>query len=618
MKEQLELKLSEVNDLVSELGALPEKVARRSSQRRRREGLVPESVKTNEDRPLRQRQTLHEQDGALPAILEDKYYPRRTLDANEINIVRDEAGIDSLESPDLGPPPVAHFDESEALTFNAARSPRRTSTELIEESERLSTLNANLESRRKRRTSILLPSSALGEQKLDDEDKKVHEPEKEDAPSRQPSILKSGAKRKLDVSELEDTSRISKELDDFIFQRRQASTTTAVKSSRFSRPPGRQEQENVEQSEVRPPERPQTTRKILAPKSTNSPAKRRIDVLEDKPKAESDAAANHKPERRLVSRVRTRPVAVEIPPQIQQASRPVVDIPVDEDRDQSHMPPKTPAAELDDVMSPISTEPSTKQRQPKEMAVTNSVEDVLNGSIGRGSKRARSAVNYAPPKLNTKLRRPGKELVGAIEGMTKIQNDGQQQLHVRSNSVELNSARQAQPAAFGTSQGGKSEPASPLRDKQAPPARKSGPIEDELRDAVSRLSVYDPPNSSPAVPPAEHLNKFPDAQASEKVSKARRQSAHPASMQDTIEVMPTGGLLRTRRPSSAMSIRQSEDQTEGHKRHMKSASVSSLPTTAQSSVRTNTAARSRARADVTDNAQLAPTGVLSRRKSMMI
>jgi hypothetical protein len=70
------------------------------------------------------------------------------------------------------------------------------------------------------------------------------------------------------------------------------------------------------------------------------------------------------------------------------------------------MPPKTPAA-MESIFSPqsevFSSERPTGNDTPPPQEVP-----------GRGSRRARSAVNYAEPSLISKMRRPTKELVDAV------------------------------------------------------------------------------------------------------------------------------------------------------------------------------------------------------------
>ncbi|KAK5086514.1 hypothetical protein LTR05_003682 [Lithohypha guttulata] len=622
MKSQLEEKLSEVNALVGELGGLPEKVARRSSQRRRRDCLVSELVKTDEEPERRQRQTLCDQEGRLPAILEDKYYPRRTLEAKEIRLGQDDEPLESLESPDLGPPPVAHFDEHEALTFNATKSPRRTSTELIEESEQANRVpNTNLENKRRRRISTLLHSSALGDpikprpdmNDEDTEEAQTHAPAPDPdtnglnrriEPAAPPFKLRTGAKRKLEMSELEDTSRVSQELDDFIFQRKAIAPTTVGRPSRFTRPAARQGQDTVESVEQRSPERLlQSERRILAPKSTNSPAKRRIETL-DKPVDNKEVVTERRPERRMVSRTRSRPVIAEVHLPVEPTTGFALEkSTADEPDDQAHVTTKTPAAELDAILSPSTCEPSVDRRPPQEMAITNSVEDVLSGSIGRGSRRARAPISYAPPKLNTKLRRPGKELVDAVEGLTRIVD--QKETFGQSNNAE--------PELQSTEpEGGPSEHVSPLKDKEGPVERRSSFRGEELSKAVSRLSMYDPPISSPL----SGLDTI-------EVTARRRQFERPDLKPDSDKEVPGLETLKSRRPNSALGSRQSVQQAQPDptelRRHARSASNSSLSAARVSSASRVASGMQRTSSSQEDVAtRRSHSSALTRRKSMMV
>lgn len=655
VKDLLEEKLSEVNALVGELDTLPEKVARRSSQRRRKDGFVSELINTTEEKEPRQRRTIVEQEGTLPVIVEDKYYPRRTLDPSEINTTAEHVVDDPLESPDIGPPPVAHFEDPEApLAFKPTKSPRRTSSGLTEENESAQKPSSTtLESRRKRRTSTLLQSSAL-EGAAKDVPKTTEiasrEPQKKDAVVQLQSILKSGAKRKLEVSELEDTSRISKELDEFIFQRKGAASNTAARPSRFSRPPGRQVSETADPTAPQSPSKTeQPVRRILAPKSANSPAKRRIESSLGKASEEKDKIADVKPEKRLVSRMRTKPTHIAIPPPSNN-NEPgsLSDDPVKVSIEQVDLPPKTPAGDVDDLLSPISTEPSKRQTQSREITITNSVEDVLNGSIGRGSRRARAAINYAQPKLNTKMRRPGKELVGAVEGITRLVEPSQ--THYRGNSIGLEldaaggesgnddaanvkyghdtSAQGQVPVweEFGIVQGGKSEPASPLRDKRPTTMRLSNHDEEELSRTASKLSVFDPPTSSPILEKTFISNEM--AAPPDSILRSRRHSIQSEPAKERPSAISHSGGLKTRRPNSALGIRQSEQPAMGEqipaKGHSKkAASVSSLPSTSQLNIRGISARQAAATAAApTDAADLVGQGnrssALTRRRSMMV
>ncbi|KAK5192152.1 hypothetical protein LTR47_003611 [Exophiala xenobiotica] len=580
MKEKLQSKVKEVSLLLAEMGELPEKAARKAKRKSR---IQTESIA---EQDWKHRLSMREaavaerdmHDGRLPAILEDKLYPRRTLESAEITALRNEEAMQQAsESPELGPPPVAHFDVNDAISFD---NPRRS---LDGNSEDVAQLPPTLEKRRKRRTSALLQDMSIEDSS---------EPEKEKAT---PLLLKSGAKRKLDVSELEEPVLQLSENDDFVFQRRQEPWTNAAatgkKPSRFTRAPGRENDKPVEATVQSSPQKP-AERKILAPKSTNSPAKRRVRVAQKLEVVKDDE--QEKPSVKLSRRLN-------IPPPLEAQE---IVLEPEKEAEPNGLPPKTPAVLEDDVLSPISTEPSARTHQTKEAAISNSVEDVLNGSIGRGSRRSRPAVSYALPNLRDKMRRPTKDLVGAVEGIEKSRDSGAR-TSIRGTSDDPGNSDDPQsmdeeglrikhdkPASEearwkGLPLNKKEEPTSPLRDKerkevtrldksnakseQKHESRQS--YGDELEKAVDRLSIFDPPVSSPMEEPQEQ-----DARTSKRKSTtnllSRRHSIQSSASDAAVETSTKdnpGPLLTSRlnptsrapppRPSSAASLRQNSSSS---------------------------------------------------------
>lgn len=522
MKERMERKVNELSSLIVEMGQLPERAA---EKRRRKSGI--QGTRHSTDQGWLNRQSIRDAgaadkelyDGRLPIIQEDKLYPRRTLEGAEIMAIRDEEALQQAsESPDLGPPPVAHFDVAEPIAFDSSTAIEQ------EDAENLLQLPSTLEKRRKRRTSSLLqdmPTEPVSEQSLPEE--------------HGPQLLKSGAKRKLDLTELEEPrQQPPSENDDFVFQRRQAifnNPATVKKASRFTRAPGRENEKTTEAKGTSPLKAAGGSRKILAPKSTNSPTKRRIHVSEKLADLEDGQGGEQKHPANLSPRKFQAPQELEIHDIVMEPNKAA----------ESHgLPPKTPAAQGDDILSPISTEPSVRAtHHSQEAAILNSVEDVLNGSIGRGSRRVRAAVSYAEPNLRDKMRRPGKELVGAVEGLAKNKGDSSA-VHSRGSSMD----RATSEALSGTEgkegvirvkqdsstdgqqdrwkkvpmsiSGQKEEPMSPLRNKERKEvARHEEPSKvevendpqgqinrrqrysDELEKAVERMNIFDPPTSSP-------------------------------------------------------------------------------------------------------------------------
>ncbi|KIX97480.1 uncharacterized protein Z520_06932 [Fonsecaea multimorphosa CBS 102226] len=555
LRDRLNRKVEEVAEMLVEMGNLPEKAARKG---RRKSRLVRETMSSATEQEWRNRLSIREAlaqekggelyDGRLPSIHEDKLYPRRTLENAELLALQEEAALQqATESPELGPPPVAHFDVvSEPPGLDSART---SEDENI--GEEVMQLPSVLERRRKRRTSTLIHD-------LPTEETPGPEP---DALPMKPSqqLLKSGAKRKLDISELDEpvTQQPSNENDDFVFQRRQEiwsnATVNSKKASRFTRPPGRESGDATDLATQASPQKPASaTRKILAPKSTNSPAKRRVQVPE-KLKDNRDLQENH-------------PI---IKPTRQKDRQAHVIIETSNDQDGKDIPPKTPAAEAGDILSPISTEPSSRtSNQPKEATVLNSVEDVLNGSIGRGSRRARPQVSYAEPNLRDKMRRPSKGLVGAVEGIekqrestsstrgTSMERAKSEDVRVKQeNEISGEDERWRDPAVPASTARKKEEPISPLRgkerkEKEDDGTRKSGKqlvpnTSDELEKAVERLSIFDQPSSSP-------IDDSKETRTDTEGHKSSRSSA-AAARRKPLSSATTTTRRHSMQPSSASS-----------------------------------------------------------------
>lgn len=584
LKGRLEKKVEEVSSLIVEMGCLPEKAAKRARRKSR-----IEQMKSASEQEWKSRQSMREalaeergeHDGRLPAILEDKLYPRRTLESAEVMALRDETAMQQAsESPELGPPPVVHFEVADtSVGFESAR------TSEDEHGDDVMQLHPILERRRKRRTSALLQDMAT---------EAASQPAERD--QQVPHLLKSGAKRKLDVSELEEPIlQQANEHDNFVFQRKQEvwnNPAVGKKASRFTRPPGREEENPGDASGQSPQKTTASTRKILAPKSTNSPAKRRLRVSEksDVPKDGREDQQTSTADR--LSRRSNLPRQIDIDDTaINPNKRP----------DDTSLPPKTPAALGEDILSPISTEPSSRvAHQAKEAAILNSVEDVLNGSIGRGSRRARAAVSYAEPNLRDKMRRPGKGFVSAVEGIEKQKDAsmngarGTSVDRARSESVKDTEDQYKMMRVKQEKDGSgderwkdlprsvsrkKEDPMSPLEDKEK--KDKDRPRESAkngcgtsiggLEKAVDRLSIFDPPASSPIEEP-KHATTSNDENMIEAATTSRRNpsvrgpgrrhSVQPSSSSSTptAENPSTVGMSSTRgplpRPNSAASLHE--------------------------------------------------------------
>ncbi|KAH9876334.1 hypothetical protein J1614_004213 [Plenodomus biglobosus] len=371
VKDELEAKLLELGGLVaglsggksaSERGTGRRKsqaTARRSGERQWRSGLGLQEV----------------ENGMLPTIAEDKYYPRRTLGTEELQQVLADP---ESQSPDIGPPPISRFEDEEPIAFNTDVCAAEPATEPAECEE--ATLSANLETRKKRRESG--PKLNIRRVSLF-ESPEVTE-ETDTGPAR-------ATKRKFSVQEDEDRLQAKGEL--FRFSRR---ATPAASASEASNEDARPDS----------PERPVLGSKPVNtdPVVTVSPKKQRSSV-DNKPEKPTKPAVKPRGRPRLnITRNNAQPnfPIVTMPEPILTA-----EIVLDS------LPPKTPAVES--IFSPPSTEPSTQRPENKDTPPPGDLNSADQAGQGaRPGRRARPQVSYKEPSLNVKMRRPDAKLVDAV------------------------------------------------------------------------------------------------------------------------------------------------------------------------------------------------------------
>jgi len=205
VKGQLQDKLQEIAGLIAGLGRVEEPPT---------QARVPDPSSW---RPKVPNLYLSSQGPRMPRISEDKYYPRRTLEPQEVRALR--LSDQSNESPELGPPPVAHFEYEDPIKFDQPVPKDETAAGTSEHDEGISVETlVNLEARRKRKDV-----QARGESNA--EAAGVIET------SEVPSIaLRTSAKRKLSVRETESTSMAAAR-EDFRFSRRASTSTEPIKAA---------------------------------------------------------------------------------------------------------------------------------------------------------------------------------------------------------------------------------------------------------------------------------------------------------------------------------------------------------------------------------------------------
>ncbi|KAI9877905.1 MAG: hypothetical protein M1830_002460 [Pleopsidium flavum] len=435
VKGKLEAKLEELGKLVSELG-IAQNTPGQSNTSPRRTNVCP--ARSPDQKNWKNALTLSEvtssQDGRLPPILEDKYYPRRTMNAEEL-VGMLSISANPADSPDLGPPPVAHFD-SDPIKFDASPRSGVHVKRVNDGEDGPAVLSANLETRRKRKEGS--NASELGASRREGSGSGESNPTlpvKEDSMSSQQ--LNPGAKRKLSSREEEEPTSepIAAVKDDFKFSRRQgvriddSASQENDGSGRPDNPVGVKISEDLAAARGMSRSKPKdatvaaasSARKALEPKSANtdpvsSPGKTSRPTINDKISEIKKEATKRARDR---DRYRERkPAVIDIKPpepkyEAAQASPELTE-----------PPPETPAAL--DLFSPQSSEPSAARPEsrdtppPVDLNPSSSTADAFSQG-GRASRRPRGGVSYAEPNLRDKMRRPTKALADAVGAEERIQ-----------------------------------------------------------------------------------------------------------------------------------------------------------------------------------------------------
>lgn len=379
-------------------------------------------------------------DGRLPGILEDKAWGRKTLEYvdctfkdMEMALIESSSGeilalagsTESQDSPDLGPPPVARFqDEEDPIKFNAQPTIFTTEAEPIPELEAEpqpedlpAAFSANLETRRKRRDShggklnIRRMSVFHSPPERNEDDGTTDTKATNGA-----LLMRAGAKRKMSVRDDEGKGD-AKGSEEFIFSRR-ASVAVEDPVKTDKEQPVKEDSKprsNREPITIPPPERkvlgakPINTDPIVSPKKSTTKGK----MSDEKPHPKKLSEHGPKEPPRPRSRQSIKPAAeklsiISIPP-TQPVAPEVAEI------QPTKLPPKTPAAP-DDLFSPVTTEPSTSLPQAgRDTPPPGDLRAASEANAGRAGRRARNSVNYAEPSLNSKMRRPSAQLVDAVD-----------------------------------------------------------------------------------------------------------------------------------------------------------------------------------------------------------
>ncbi|QSS59282.1 shugoshin [Histoplasma capsulatum] len=208
LKSQLDAKLAEFGSLIADLGSLPRRRGLLSKPKRRSiDGEFQISPETARRRSLMKAARQVTDESRLPAIMEDKFYPRLTLESEDF---ADLVGIEGGEndSPGITSTPIPQptmsktmdppADEESSTIPTANENPIQPSPSM-----------SNLGARRSKRDSSLLNSTPRS--------KDVETNEQDFVPIH---ISKSGSKRKLSVRDDDDLmSQTFNHHDDFQYTR---------------------------------------------------------------------------------------------------------------------------------------------------------------------------------------------------------------------------------------------------------------------------------------------------------------------------------------------------------------------------------------------------------------
>ena len=310
------------------------------------------------------------------------------------------------DSPDIGPPPIAHFEEGEAIAFEK-RSGRRTSSDnsqLAEPSQPPS--KTKLEARRKRRESIHSKDTAFEEFSNSTSKESIVTQGPTDSKGQS---IKAGAKRKWNgkdenAQHLKEVEKSGEGTTGPMDEKISRSTANKVSERPPSRVDRAKEARGENSSVINA-----SNRRVLGPKSANmSPAKSKIFDAKDKLIPTKETLLQRIKDRdNQKEKIRAKTPVEEYKPAIETTKPKKLDLSVSSE-------PETPAPPLD-LFSPTSTEPSARQEGRGDTPPPPDLgPDTGTGSFGRSSRRSRGSVSYAEPNLRDKMRRPTKELVDAV------------------------------------------------------------------------------------------------------------------------------------------------------------------------------------------------------------
>ncbi|KAL2011836.1 hypothetical protein VTN00DRAFT_4554 [Thermoascus crustaceus] len=402
LKGKLDAKLAELGNLVIELGMLPRKVARVYDSRSNSIGPGQEKSSSFNHRPVavEPEDGVDFDDGRLPVILEDKYYPRKTLEPRESQDLTD-ATSDIPDSPEIGPPPIAHLDVEESLGPDLLSEPFELEKPVetdIEPND--APTPPNLETRKKRKGRSLASDTRPTEMTIE-HFSSANEPK---------NILKQGSKRKFSHKDEDDEFQSSRNGidDDFRFIRRVHESKELLEHV----PTSEDSPSNIRQADLKREFKNQAPprRKVLEPKSTNiNPVSPRKHVATENENSKIPLEDGHKD---TLSDAGTKS-----PPYNDSKHNAKVTQNKQKQREKADESSENRA--VDTIPASVSKGESTLSAESKDTSLPQSHDASESNTLAvasRPTRRPRGAVSYAEPNLRDKMRRPTDEFVDAVGG----------------------------------------------------------------------------------------------------------------------------------------------------------------------------------------------------------
>ncbi|KAL1853884.1 hypothetical protein Plec18170_005276 [Paecilomyces lecythidis] len=547
LKERLDAKLAELGKLVVELGGLPRKVDRKTEFEAAASGVDEE----------RQSHISHRRaeigpdaiagfdDGRLPPILEDKYYPRKTLDLEELEDMEN----DVPGSPELGPPPVAHLDpdDSPSPTREEWTEPFEYVKQTYPEPENDYKGALYSQQPRKRGRPRLQPAPVKDDKKSD-----LSGPSEGSR-----SGVKLGHKRKFDDEDLESHSLDAPESEDDFKFNRTSRASDKVRGHLVTQSP----QQDVGQGEIPGDLKDQVRvrRRVLEPKSTNvnngSPKKQRASASENK-------KDNLPEEGRRTARTNTSTK----PRLIKQ-------------EDENSMPEryafhkgKSGKADVDmDEKAEATSHTPAKFASPQLQNVSATTPNELEGSA-RPARRPRNVVSYVEPNLKAKMRRPTKEFITAVpEDLSRRTSNsrmsaGREEGETITPGLQMEDGRKSQ--TLPTDSVSQQEPGSPSpaeRDQASISGSRKGSDRRRRTGRGESLSVAVEDTPQPEL----DTDSVPDLSTGKGPSTVIRQSRRHSSN-------PTGYYTRSGRDSSPDQAAEHLASTRSHRARRRGESAHEL------------------------------------------